>query len=154
MQNNRYLRALFLSKKSAALWGVNRHSVALGVVSGLLVCFLPIPGQTVLAALLAFLFSANVPVAILTTWISNPFTFLPFNILIYSVGAWVLGIKGHCSTISYVFSSDAMRWFFCLGKVYVVGVLLVSIIAALIGYVLIQLFWWLVETWRKYWSAR
>lgn len=149
LEKNCYLRPLFLNKKSTCLWHINRRSVAKGVACGLLVCFLPIPGQTVLAVLLALLFCANLPVAILATWASNPFTFVPFNALIYQVGAWVLGIEGHWKNIPLSFSYDTLRWFFSLGKVYTVGLLIVSIGSALLGYSLIQLGWRLAIYWRR-----
>lgn len=159
LQQNRYLRWLFLNKKTACLWHINRHSVAKGVALGLFVCFLPIPGQTVLAVLLALLFCANIPVAILATWVSNPFTFIPFNFLIYHVGAWVLGV----STF-FPHTFPALAWhqegfrvwlhemltqFVSLGKVYAVGLLIVSAGSALLGYLFVQLGWRFAIYWRR-----
>ncbi|MES2203931.1 MAG: DUF2062 domain-containing protein [Pseudomonadota bacterium] len=148
LEKNRYLRALFLNKKTARLWHINRRAVAKGVACGLLVCFLPIPGQTVLAVLLAILLCANLPVAILATWASNPFTFVPFNILIYQVGAWVLGVEWHSESF-HGFSHDTLVWFFSMGKVYAVGLAIVSILSALLGYLLVQLGWRLAIYWRR-----
>lgn len=149
LEKNRYLRWLFLNEKHAGLWHINRRSVAKGVAIGLLVCFLPIPGQTVLAVLLALLFCANVPVAILATWVSNPFTFVPFNILIYQVGAWVLGIEWHWKDVPHSFSHEMLGWFFSLSKVYAVGLSIVSIGSALLGYMIVQLGWRLAIYWRR-----
>lgn len=148
LQKNRYLRALFLNEKTARLWHINRRSVARGVACGLLVCFLPIPGQTILAVLLALLFCGNVPVAILATWASNPFTFVPLNFLIYQVGAWVLGLDRHWKNIPHSVSHDMLGWFFSLGKVYAVGLPIVSIVSALLGYSFVQLGWRLAIYWR------
>lgn len=148
LEKNRYLRALFLNKKTAPLWHINRRSVAKGVACGLIVCFLPIPGQTVLAVLLAFLLSANLPMAILATWASNPFTFIPFNLLICQVGAWALGAKWS-STDRHVLSQDALHWFLSLGKIYAVGLPIVSIGVALIGYFIVQIVWKLAVIWKR-----
>lgn len=148
LEKNRYLRGLFLNKKTTCLWHINRRSVAKGLACGLLVCFLPIPGQTVLAVLLAVLFCANLPVAILATWVSNPFTFVPFNFLIYQVGAWVLGVEWHAKSF-HAFSHDTLNWFFSLGKVYAVGLSIVSLGSALLGYSLVQLGWRLAIYWRR-----
>lgn len=148
LEKNRYLRGLFLNKKTTCLWHINRRSVAKGIACGLLVCFLPIPGQTILAVLLALLVCANLPMAILATWISNPFTFVPFNILIYQVGAWVLGVEWHSESF-HGFSHDTLLWFLSMGKIYAVGLSIVSLGSALLGYSLVQFGWRLAIYWRR-----
>lgn len=149
VQKNPYLRGLFLHKRTACLWHLNRRSVAKGVACGLVVCFLPIPGQTLLATFLAILVCANLPVAILATWVSNPFTFVPLNFLIYQVGAWLLGVSPDLQSYPRSFSHETLSWFFSLGKVYSIGLSIVSIGSALLGYLLVQLGWRLSISWRR-----
>jgi uncharacterized protein len=72
------------------IWHFNRRSVSLGFAIGMLVAFIPLPFQMVIAAFLAILLKINLPTALAATWVSNPLTFLPFNYLIYKTGAWVL----------------------------------------------------------------
>src|SRR3990167_10837505 len=76
-------------KKRPYLWAMKKHIVAGGVAVSLLIAFIPLPVQTVLAAILAILFRVNLPVAILVTWFTNPVTFIPANYLIYKTGAWM-----------------------------------------------------------------
>lgn len=138
----------------AHLWHLNRRSVAKGVAIGLFINFLPIPLQMLWAALLAFLCRANLPIAILMTWINNPFTFIPINFLIYQVGAWILGEKNTVSSVPSlpewhwesigVFAHEFFTWFSSLGKAYLIGLPIVSISSALLGYFLVQIFWRIV----------
>jgi len=49
------------------LWQFHRHAVAKGVAFGLLTAFIPLPGQTLAADLLAYIARANLPIAIAMT---------------------------------------------------------------------------------------
>ena len=60
---------------------LNRESVSLAVFIGILVAFLPLPGQTFVAAGLALWWGANLPLSILCIWISNPVTIAPIFFL-------------------------------------------------------------------------
>ena len=59
------------------LWRFHRRSVPRGVALGIIVGVLIPVAQTVFAALFALPAKANVPVAALTTFITNPFTTPP-----------------------------------------------------------------------------
>ena len=56
------------------LWHLNRHSVAGGFAIGLFAGLVPGPLQMLTAALLAMPLRKNLPVALLTTLYTNPFT--------------------------------------------------------------------------------
>ncbi|MDX2164503.1 MAG: DUF2062 domain-containing protein [Gammaproteobacteria bacterium] len=144
------------------LWHINRHSVARGFAVGLLVCFLPIPFQMLLAALLALWFRANLPISVIVTWITNPLTFLPFNFFIYKIGEWVLGKK---NTVSVIPSIPAWQWknlgtsahefyiwFLSLGKTYLVGLPIMAFGSALLGYFAVQIIWRIFIYWQ--WRQR
>ena len=73
-------------EKRPYLWEMHKHSVAGGVSVSLLVAFVPLPLEMVLAAFLAIVFRVNLPVAVLSTWLTNPITFIPANYLIYKTG--------------------------------------------------------------------
>lgn len=145
------------------LWHLNRTSVARGFAAGLLVAFIPLPLQMLLAALLAFLVRGNLPIAVVTTWISNPITFVPFNYLIYKTGKLITqnnGLNGmpHINEFTFkwesisLFWKESITWLSLLGPTYIIGLIVVSVSAAFLGYWLIQLSWNIYI--RLKWRAR
>jgi uncharacterized protein (DUF2062 family) len=69
------------------------HRIALGFALGTFTAFLPFLGlHTVTAILLAFIARANKAVALLCSWISNPFTVIPIFVPCYLLGRAVVGI--------------------------------------------------------------
>jgi uncharacterized protein (DUF2062 family) len=140
------------------LWRFTRRSVPRGVALGLLVgIFLLIPGvQIVGVALLAYPCRANIPLGAAMTFLSNPAT-TPF-ILASSVwvGNWAFGLNADVSTFSALLSSGASfgEWASWLlsdaAPAMLAGLLIISVIAAAVGYVLSALLWaqWLRHKWR------
>ena len=72
------------------LFHLNRHSVSVAVFVGVLVAFLPVPGHMPIAALLALMLRANLPISVVLVWISNPITIPPIFYLTYEIGRWIL----------------------------------------------------------------
>jgi uncharacterized protein (DUF2062 family) len=72
-------------------WMLRRRTVARGAAIGAAVCVLPLPGQAFLAAAVAGVMRANVPVAIAITWLSNPFTIAFIIGAALYIGASILG---------------------------------------------------------------
>lgn len=91
MRSRRALRWLGPLLHRPWLWQLNRRSVAAGVGLGVFCGFL-LPGvQILIAALVALVIRANLPVAVVSTMISNPFTYAPIFVLAYRLGATLLG---------------------------------------------------------------
>ncbi len=144
------LRKMNTRLKRRGVGTFNRHTVAGGIAIGLFVNFLPIPFQIFWAAFLALLFSVNLPIAVSLTWVNNPFTFIPINFFIYKVGSLILResptafsfpeFRGSQATFGS-FLQEFMMWLGSLGKPYLLGVVVVSVSAALAGYCLTQAFW-------------
>ena len=84
----RHLAHLF---GDARLWSLNQRSVSRGLAIGLFWTFVPIPLQTIPAALTCIVIRGHLPIAALIVWISNPLTWLPLYGAAYFFGAWVLG---------------------------------------------------------------
>jgi uncharacterized protein (DUF2062 family) len=91
LRQTRGLRWLAPLLGRPGLWHLNRRRVALGAAIGVF-CGLLIPlAQIAGAAVLALLLRANLPVAALATFITNPVTIGPIFVLAYRTGAAVLG---------------------------------------------------------------
>lgn len=73
------------------LWHLTRISISRGVFIGLLIAFVPLPIQMLLAALFAIIFRANLPVSVVVVWVSNPLTMAPMFYLAYKIGNAILG---------------------------------------------------------------
>ena len=76
----------------AELWHLHRRNVGGAFFIGLFSAFVPVPGQTLLAALLAIAFRCNLPIAVGLVWVTNPLTAGPMFFFAYKLGAWLLDI--------------------------------------------------------------
>ncbi|MDH5357768.1 MAG: DUF2062 domain-containing protein [Gammaproteobacteria bacterium] len=125
------------------IWHLNRRSVAGGVALGLFIGFMPVLGQMFIAAALAIVFRVNLPLAVMGSWITNPFTVAPIYFFAYKVGAWVLQIPvgKHAFTMSWQwFTHD----FLMIWQPLLLGCLICGIFSALLGVVFVRLLWRLV----------
>ena len=113
---------------------------------GVFCSFLPIPVQTVLAALIAVLVHANLPLSVVLVWISNPLTFIPMYGTAYFVGAGLLGYDVapiSDLTASAIGQNLAALWLGCL---------ICGTVGAVIGWLLVRAYWnWYV---RSSWAER
>jgi len=75
------------------LWHVTRYSVAKAAAVGIFSAYLPVPFEMVIAAALAFMFRANLPISVMLIWISNPFTWAVLWGPPYLLGALLLGAE-------------------------------------------------------------
>jgi uncharacterized protein (DUF2062 family) len=73
------------------LWQFNRKTVPKSVAIGVFWGFIIPVFQSVGAAITAVYFRGNVAVAVLSTLVTNPFTYAPIYILGYKVGTLLLG---------------------------------------------------------------
>lgn len=114
----------------------NPESLARGVGLGLFIGFLPAIGfQVILAFFTAGFFNANRIVTMLGTLVTNPFTAIPVSAFSLWLGDWILhgtnlaGFSAKNFEWPQLFSSSGQ-----LGVSYVVGCLILSTTASLIGY--------------------
>lgn len=90
LEANRWLRPFARGVLQPELWRFTRRSVPRGIALGFFLGVLIPFAHSVLAALLAVVVRANVPVAVTATWISNPFTWLVMWPLAYRLGRLLL----------------------------------------------------------------
>lgn len=141
------------------LWHLNRRSVAGGVAIGLLAGLVPGPTQIASATILAVLLKANLPVAVVTTFYTNPLTIVPLYIAAYQVGAWVTSSQndGPPAPLSLAgrpwseWLPALWEWLLSMGKPLAVGLPLFALLLAVVGYFAVRGAWrlWAVHAWRK-----
>lgn len=90
LKQYRSLRWLGNSLEDPNIWHLNRQSVARAFLIGFIVAFMPIPLQMFIAGACALWFHANLPIAVMLVWMTNPVTFAPMFYAAYRVGAWLL----------------------------------------------------------------
>ncbi len=76
-----------------AMWSFTRRGVTRACALGVFVAFLPMPGHMLVAALVAVWWRVNLPVAVATTWISNPITIAPIFYAGYKNGIVLTGLE-------------------------------------------------------------
>jgi len=141
------------------LWHLNRDSVAGAVAIGLFAGLIPGPLQMLGALLLAIPLRRNVPVALVTTFYTNPFTIVPLYVLAYEYGAMLLGrgankVKIEPFDMDWAHVLDSMRglldWTLSLGKPLAVGLVALALTLAVLGYFAVQLGWraYVILAWR------
>lgn len=141
------------------LWHLNRDSVAGAVAIGLFAGLLPAPLQMLSAALFAVLFHRNLPVAVLVTLYTNPFTIVPLYLLAFAYGSFLLGSANARAPIEpfemdwgNVIDSMARLWdwTFSLGPRLIVGLAALGLTLAVLGYFAVQLGWraYVIRAWR------
>ncbi|HXZ92882.1 MAG TPA: DUF2062 domain-containing protein [Burkholderiales bacterium] len=141
------------------LWHLNRDSVAGGVAIGLFAGLVPGPFQMLAAALLAVPLRKNLPVALLVTLYTNPFTIVPLYLLAYEYGKLLLGTNARAPTVEQ-FQMDwthlleslhrLAHWTLSLGKPLAVGLPALALTLAAIGYFGVHLAWraYVILAWR------
>lgn len=89
IRNTPWLVALTKPLFSRNLWQPSRSTVASGLSIGLFCAMLPIPFQMLIAALAAMRAKANIPVAMTSCWVTNPFTHPPLIAFQIYFGTWI-----------------------------------------------------------------
>ena len=141
------------------LWHLNRRSVPLAFAIGLFAGLIPGPFQMLAALLLAVPLKKNIPVALVTTFYTNPLTIVPLYVLAYKYGALLLGRHGAAAKIAFFemdwtdWTGSALRmvdWALSLGKPLAVGLVALALTLALVGYLVARIGWrlYVVSSWR------
>jgi uncharacterized protein (DUF2062 family) len=118
-------------------------AVAIGLFSGLV----PGPLQMLTALALAIPLRKNIPVALVTTFYTNPFTIVPLYLLAYAYGQLLIPGERAAFVAPAEISWD---WMVSLGKPLAVGLVALAGTLALLGYVTVQIVWraYVAAAWR------
>jgi uncharacterized protein (DUF2062 family) len=93
LRNQRALRWIGPLLERSWLWQISCSTVAAGAAIGVFFAFATPIAQIPLAAAAAVMLRANLPAAVLGTFVSNPFTFVPIVVLAYEMGSACLGMS-------------------------------------------------------------
>ena len=134
------------------IWHLNRRSVAGAFFIGLFTAFLPLPGQMVIAAVIAIATRSNLPLSVALVWISNPFTIAPMFYFTYRLGAWLLDMQIEAAALDL---SVGWLWnhFGIFGWPLLFGSLLCGWFTGITGFVLTHILWRL-HTLRRWHTRR
>ena len=146
---NRWLKPFGRWLHHHNLWHLHRRSVAGGVAVGLFCGLIPFPLQMIVVVLFAALLRVNLPVALFTSLYSNPLTIVPLYALAYQLGAWVSGTQDSVTQSQLDFpemhwenwTGELENWLAALGKPFLLGLPLLSVILAVAGYVVVRMAW-------------
>lgn len=155
IEANRFLRPVAHRILVPSLWRFNRRSVprgvALGVLAGILFPF----AHMALAAVLALPLRANVPIAVGTTLINNPVTFLPLLAAGVKVGNWVLrvdrALPGAPIATNVHAHAGWLHWLAQGSAAAIVGLTVIAVSMSIISYFATGLIWRLriARKWRR-----
>ena len=141
------------------LWHLNRHSVAGGVAIGMFSGLVPGPFQMLAAAILCILLKVNLPVALVTTLYTNPFTIGPLYLVAYQIGRLAVGGDGamtaHSPEMDWSHPGAWLEafgeWMLSLGKPLGIGLVTLALALAALGYLVVHVAWraHVVRAWRR-----
>ncbi|MBI3045546.1 MAG: DUF2062 domain-containing protein [Betaproteobacteria bacterium] len=163
VRRNRHIARLGPWLQHHNLWHLHRRSVAGGVAVGLFAGLIPgsNPVQFTAAALLAIAGRVNLPLAVLVTLYSNPFTIVPLYYVAFKIGQFAL-LRSDGALHPLAFSLEgkgfsewipaALHWIASVGKPLVIGLPLLALLLALIGYFAVDWAWQLAV--RCAWTRR
>jgi uncharacterized protein (DUF2062 family) len=118
------------------------------------------PVQFLAASLLAIGFRVNLPIAVAVTLYSNPLTILPLYFAAFKLGQLAL-LQGGGELPSVALALEgkgfrewiptALDWLATVGKPLLVGLPLLGIVLAIVGYIVVDWAWRLhvMMEWRK-----
>ncbi|MGB2818826.1 MAG: DUF2062 domain-containing protein [Burkholderiaceae bacterium] len=145
-----------------ALWHLNRRSAAGGVAVGMFCGLIPGPLQMLGAAIVCLIARVNLPVALVTTLYTNPFTIVPLYLLAYEIGSLTLGVSGGkasappAPTWNWTAIATSLRamgeWMLGLGAPLAVGLVMLACILATAGYFAVRVAWTIHL--RRAWQRR
>lgn len=147
LEKNRFVRPFAHRVLRSELWRFTRRSVPRGVALGLLVGIIVPFAQIVFAALLSATVRANVPLAALMTFITNPATTPAIWIGAYWVGHWLL--RADAATVvapvnTAIEQTDLQRfleWLTQAGYETAFGLVVIAVVSASLSYVLSGWIW-------------
>ncbi len=151
IKNHQHLQFFGDKLHDPNFWHFNRRSIAKAFAIGLFACWIPVPGQMLLAASAALFYRANLPVSLMLVWVSNPITIPPLFYFAYRTGLLLLQRTAPTSAFDFsiegLMSSLSNTW-----EPFLVGCLVLASLSSCVGYFGINALWRYSVI--KKWTAR
>ena len=153
-----FIRRWLPALRDPDLWHINRRSAARAVAIGLFCGLIPGPFQVIGSIGLCLWVRANFPLAIITTFYTNPFTIVPLYVVAYEMGKIFFP---ESPAMPHVALPDVANWSAWLpalfdwmkqlGKPLAVGLPLLALTLSLLGWTIVRVGWRLhaVWAWRR-----
>jgi uncharacterized protein (DUF2062 family) len=154
MEKSRVMRPFASRVLRSELWRFTRRSVPRGVALGMLVGIIVPFAQILFSALLCLPVRANVPIAALTTFVTNPVTTPLIWVLGYNIGAWMLRVDAMTvvapvnTAMEHSQFGDMLQWLTGATVVTAFGLVVLAIVASALSY-LVSSFIWRIVVARK-----
>ncbi len=140
IKNHKNLQFLGDKLHDPNFWHLNRRSVSKAFTVGLFAAWIPVPGQMLIAASSALYYRANLPIAVMLVWFSNPLTMPPLFYFAYRFGLCLMNLPLPENNIEFslegVMSGLNTAW-----KPFLLGCLMMAIICSVIGYFAVNWAW-------------
>lgn len=169
LHTNRWLRWMGPALSHTRLWHFSRKGIALGVALGIFFGLLLPVAQMPVSAAFAMLLRANLPMAVASTFVTNPVTFGPVYYGAYRLGKVVLGESaitekealhalGSAQAVPEVPEANptwrqrmaqGILHLRMVGKPLAVGLLIVATLSGLAVYFLISGVWVIKTRWER-----
>lgn len=124
----------------AHVWHLSRRSVGRAVFIGIFCAFLPIPFQMLIAIPICIWVRANLPISVISVWITNPVTVAPIFYGTYLFGAFLLDIPpiGFEIEMSWEWIEERL---YLIWKPLFLGSFAAGLFFSAVGYTLVDLLW-------------
>ena len=164
LEHNRWVRPFAHHLLRAELWRFTRRSVPRGVALGLFVGVMIPLAHFVVAAFVAILIRANIPAAMLATFIGFPVIYVGLLAAASKIGGLLLRVDPTTVSepISQAIDSSGIdrivahcmhwaHWAVGKGPSVIVGLFVIATVLSLVGYLGSSVFWrwWIGRKWRQ-----
>ena len=153
LERSRWVRPFAHLVLRSELWRMTRRSIPRGVALGLFVGVMIPLAHFVVAAFLAVFVRANIPAAMLATFIGFPVIYVGLVALAYKIGEWLLhldamtGIQPLGETMQTTRTDHLLQSLTGAGLDTALGLFILACLFSGLGYALTAVFW-------RWWVAR
>jgi len=156
LERNRFIRPFAGRVLHSELWRFTRRSVPRGVALGLFVGVMIPLAHFVVATFLAVFVRANIPSALLATFVGFPVIYVGIVALAYQVGRWLLHVDASTAiqpiseTMQATQTDHLLERLTGAGSETALGLFVIATLLASIGYLVTSFTWrWWIGTKRR-----